>query len=432
LNRAANNNTSTFGHTLWTGLLVTAVILFVKWCFEHHPLYQGFQSSSYVWLQSRLRPPVSRDDLPVVVVDIHQLAPNEKEVNGIKFSVTPRKELLDLITKVADQRPSVIGIDIDFSPNQFGYMDLENDQVFFRTLMENSKNNKVPIFLGIRRSQDKFPQKWLGAAEFNSLAASIWIPPDERKVLKSIVVSNESATDSVRGRSMSLALAEAYLKHPIESSSGWIVRRDSQEQLAPNLKAEEFLVDFSPLKLMRDLRLTTRNPSTIADLGWTLRNRVVLIGDGETTDTRDSFRVPNVEYPSGIAGIFKHAAGVYTLIKAPLYELTTLGRIVVDFLLALMVLIPVALVRRKVAQDPGSTFAEHTAVLTFTVVVTVVAFIVGVVFVHLTRVMWDDLLFVILALSLHRIIAKIVYFCWTGIRRLPELLTRAFSNRRQT
>lgn len=431
MNRAANNNTSTFGHTLLTGLLVTAVILVIKWSFEHHPLYRGFQSSSYVWLQSRLRPPVSRDDLPVAIVDIHQLAPIEKQVNEIKFSVTPRTELLELISKVADQRPSVIGVDIDFSPNQFGYMDLENDQVFFRKLMEISKN-KVPIFLGIRRSQDKFPQKWLGAAEFNSLAASIWIPPDERKVLKSIVVSNESATESARGRSMSLALAEAYLKHPNESSSGWIVRRDSQEQLAPNVKAEEFLVDFSPLKLMRDLRLTTRNPSTIGDLGWTLQNKVVLIGDGETTDTRDTFLVPNVNYPSGIAGIFKHAAGVYTLIKAPLYELTTLGRIVVDFLLALMVLIPVALVRRKVAQDPGSTFAEHTAVLTFTVVVIVVAFIVGVMLVHLTRVMWDDLPFVIVALSLHRVIAKIVYFCWTGAKQIPELFSRAFSKRRQT
>jgi CHASE2 domain-containing sensor protein len=430
LNRAANNNQSTFGHTLWTGLLVTALILFIKWCFEHHRLYHGYQSSSYVWLQSRLQPPIGRDDLPVVIVDIHQLAPIEKQRNERKFLITPRNELLELITKVAEQRPSVIGVDIDFSPNQFGYMDLENDQVFFRNLMALSKNNNVPIFLGIRRSQEKAPERWLGATEFNSLAASIWMPPDQRKVLKSLVISTESAPEPRRGRSMALALAETHLNHPIQSSAGWILRSDSQEEIKPNVKAEEFLVDFSPLKLMQDLRLTTRNPSTIADLGWTLQGKVVLIGDGETNDTRDTFSVPNEAYPSGIAGIFKHAAGVYTLIKAPLYEFTTLGRIVVDFLLALMVLIPVALLRRKVAQVPGSTFAEHTAVITFTVVVITVAFFVGVMIVHLTRVMWDDLPFVILALCLHRLIAKTVYFGWTGVQRIPDLLIWVFSKRR--
>lgn len=430
MNRAANNNTSTFGHTLLTGLLVTAVILFIKWCFEHHRLYQGYQSSSYVWLQSRLRPPVGRDDLPVAIVDIHQLAPIEKQTNERKFFITPRYELLELITKVAEQGPSVIGVDIDFSPNQFGYMDLENDQVFFRKLMEVSKRTNVPIFLGIRRSQEKFPERWLGATEFNSLPASIWIPPDQRKVLKSLVISRESTAETRRGRSMALVLAEAHLKHPIQSSTGWIIRRDSQEEITPNVKAEEFLVDFSPLKLMQDLRLTTRNASSIADLGWTLQGKVVLIGDGETNDTRDTYGVPNDAYPSGIAGIFKHAAGVYTLIKAPLYEFTTFGRIVVDFLLALMVLIPVALLRRKVAQDPGSTFAEHTAVITFTVVVIIIAFFVGVMFVHFTRVMWDDLPFVILALCSHRLISKIVYFGWIGVRRIPELLTWAFTKRR--
>lgn len=429
MNRAANNN-STFGHTLLTGLLVTALILSIKWCFEHHRLYQGYQSSSYVWLQSRLRPPVGRDDLPVAIVDIHQLAPIEKQTNERKFLITPRNELLELITKVAEQGPSVIGVDIDFSPNQFGYMDLENDQVFFRKLMELSKRTNVPIFLGIRRSQEKVPERWLGATEFNSLPASIWIPPDPRKVLKSLMISRESVPEPRRGRSMALALAEAHLKHPIQSSTGWIVRRDSQEEISPNVKAEEFLADFSPLKLMQDLRLTTRNASSIADLGWTLQGKVVLIGDGETNDTRDTYGVPNDAYPSGIAGIFKHAAGVYTLIKAPLYEFTTLGRIVVDFLLALMVLIPVALLRRKVAQDPGSTFAEHTAVITFTVVVIIIAFFVGVMFVHFTRVMWDDLPFVILALCSHRLISKIVYFGWIGVRRIPELLEWAFTKRR--
>ncbi|HEX3250626.1 MAG TPA: CHASE2 domain-containing protein [Pyrinomonadaceae bacterium] len=427
---AANKNTSTFGHTLLTGLLVTAVILLIKWCFEHHRLYQGYQSSSYVWLQSRLRPPVGREDLPVAIVDIHQLAPIEKQLKERKFLITPRNELLDLISKVAEQGPSVIGVDIDFSPNQFGYMDPENDQVFFRKLMEITKGTKVPIFLGIRRSQEKSPERWLGAAEFKSLPASIWIPPDQRKVLKSVEISKEPAAEPLRGRSMAQALAEVHLKHPIQSSEGWIIRSDSHEEIAPNVKAEEFLVDFSPLKLMQDLRLTTRNPSTIADLGWTLQGKVVLIGDGETNDTRDTYGVPNDAYPSGIAGIFKHAAGVYTLVKAPLYELTPLGRIVVDFSLALMVLVPVALLRHKVAQDTGSTFAEHTAVITFTVVVIILAFFVGVMTVHLTRVMWDDLPFVILALCSHRIISKIVYLGWTGAQRIPELLDWAFTKRR--
>jgi CHASE2 domain-containing sensor protein len=427
-------HSQTFGHTLRTGLLVTAIVLFGKWCIEHHSLYRSLQFTCYSWLQSRLRPPLSRDDLSVVILDIHELAPVETEVNGKKFTVTPRAELLNLIKVVAKNKPSVIGVDIDFSPNEFGYLDTD-DPRFFRDLMKIKADEGIPIFVGIKRSQNKSPEKWLGVTEFASLAATIMIPPnDDRKMLRWVEVPQSSGDGSKRGQSMCSALAQALMKREQSErqSHGWFLTQESEEQVDSNLKAGEFLVDFSALKLLMDLRLTTRNSTTVSDLGWTLKDKAVLIGDGETSDARDTFPVPDLNHRRGIPGIFKHASGVYTLIKAPLYEMTTLGRLTADFALSLMVLVPLAIVRWMVTKRAKSPFAEHTAIGVFTVLATLVVLIIGVMFVHLTRVMWDDFLFVIVALWLHTPIAALIDSSWTAAKKLPKIITDIFSDSERT
>jgi CHASE2 domain-containing sensor protein len=417
-----------------TGLMVTALILFGKWCVEHHSLYQVLQSACYGWLQSSLRPPQNRADLPVVIVDIRGLDAVVNEVNGKKFTVTPRKQLLDLIVAVAAQKPAVIGIDIDFSPNEFGYLDPKDPQ-FFRSLMKIS-TPAMPVFIGIRRSQNKPPEKWLGVAEFAGLGADIMISPnDYRKMVKWVEVLNKSGSGgSSKGESMSAALARNVQKNPSpdNETSGWLLTQYSETELEPGLKAQEFLVDFSAINALNETRLTTVNPATISDLGWTLAGKAVLIGDGQTTDTRDTFPIPDYNHPRGVPGIFKHASAVYTLIKAPLYELTPFGRISVDLLLSLMVLVPVAIIRRKISRL-GKTlkirFSEATAIGLFTALITALALFIGVALVHRERVMWDDFLFVIAALWLHRAIAKGIQNCWSSAQKLPAFFIQIFSQK---
>jgi CHASE2 domain-containing sensor protein len=228
---------------------------------------------------------------------------------------------------------------------------------------------------------------------------------------------------------MCAALQRAITKRELSQDGllGWVLGQDSEEEIEPGLQAGEFLVDFSAIELLRDMRLTTISPAVVNDMGWTLKGKAVLIGDGETNDTRDTFPIPDSNHTRGVPGIFKHASAVYTLINAPLYELTALGRVTVDVLLSLMVLVPVAFFHRLVTQRTNSQFAERTAVGVFTAVVTLVVLIVGVVLVHQIRVMWDDFLFVIIALWLHRPIAEAMRSFWPAAKKLPAALIGIFS-----
>ena len=232
---------------------------------------------------------------------------------------------------------------------------------------------------------------------------------------------------------MSGALARAFTnsEDQFKGRFSWAWTQHTEEQVEPDLKAGEFLVDFSPIQALTDLRITTITPGVIADFGWAIKDKVVLIGDGETDSRRDTFYIPGLGAPQGVPGIYKHAAAAYTLIKAPLYELTPLGRIGLDLLLSAMVLVPVAGFRAFVSRQTENRFAEKTAVGLLTAFVTIIVLIVGVFFVHYTRIIWDDFLFVLLALWLHSVVAEKLYALWASIKKVPDLATKVLSQPEQ-
>jgi CHASE2 domain-containing sensor protein len=418
----------TFGHTIWTGLLVTVLILVVKLGFEHTTFYRSYQTATYNWLQSWLQPPHTRADLPVVVLDISKLESDVVEVKGTKFTVTPREKLLPLIQAVAAQSPSAIGVDIDFAPNQFGLLDPQRDQPFFRSLLKIKET--IPIFLGIGRTHGDHPRFWLSLPEFESLAADIVVPEDERKMFRWVETAPDPKSgQSGRGRSLSAALAEAYTQREQERRGwfAWAWTKDSIEQIEPYLKANEFLVDYSPVQTLQDMRVTTIEPLVVADFEWTLKDKVVLIGDGVTFDTRDTFPIPTLTHRRGVPGIYKHAAAVYTLIKAPLYELTGYGRILVDLFLSLMVLVPLAFLRRIISRRTNNRLAEESTIGLLIILVTVFAVVVGVVFVHYTRTIWDDFIFVIIALWIHRPVAHGLHWLYSASKEWPRQFLNVLS-----
>src|SRR5258707_843246 len=157
---------SSVSKSLATGLLITFIILGIKWCAEQTLLYKSIQTAAYVWLQGRLTPPMKREALPIVLVDISPLKPVARQVEGKEFSETPRDKLLELIRAVAKQHPRVIGVDIDFSPVEHGYVNFR-DPKFFRDVIPISKDKEspVPIFMGIKRSDNKPRENWLSDPE---------------------------------------------------------------------------------------------------------------------------------------------------------------------------------------------------------------------------------------------------------------------------
>lgn len=406
-----------FGRMVLTGVLVTVLILAGKLVFEHTDLYRGLQSASYSWLQSKLRPPRSRTELPVVIVDIASLQREEFQVEGKKYYRTPRKELQALVEAVVKQQPQAVGIDIDFSPDEIGYRDPGYDPIFFRKLLELS--NQVRIFVGIRRTQNRPPSNWLTAPEFESLAASIWGPPDQRKMLKWL---ERSDNPGVRGPGMSLALAQLVSDSQIEPQTRfqWALTPNSEEEIEPGLKAGEFLVDYSALQALQDTRITTKNPTVVEDMGWTLKGKVVLIGN--TAAVGDIHPVPVLNQPDGVPGIYKHASGVYTLIKAPLFELTGSGRVALDVILSCLVFLPVLGLSVVISRQTGSRLAERTAFALSTTIVTILALAIGVVFVSYVRTMWDDFPFVIVALWLHRPLDNFLHWFGPFVKKLPGMI----------
>ena len=404
-----------------SGIVITFLIVLVKWGAEHTDLYQGFQRAAYEWLQARLSPPHRRDDLPVVIVDIRDLEYETKELEGEKYSVTPREKLIPLIETIAAQQPRAIAVDVDFSPHKIGNLD-PRDPIYFRDLSTLSLRQQVPIFLGVFRSRNRPRNLWLGDPEFESLGTNVDNPDDNRKMF--------AWTSDAAGQkqlTMCKALADVFDPKASDNSSfpHWAVEQISEVQQKDGRKAGEFLVDFSAVGTLEDTRLKSINLDVIKDQGWTLTNKAVLIGDGTLYDARDSVIIPMQGRTKPVPGIYLQAAAAYTLIQSPIYEVTALGRFLLDLGLALIVLSGVIGVRILLRKS-GSRFAHLSATYFFIVLVTIVVVIVGILLVHKTHVLWDDFAFVLLGLWFHPMVELLLAPLGRVIKASPPVLREFF------
>jgi len=373
------------------GVLFIALLAGVKVIVEHTSLGETIEESGYDWLQRRL---ASSDPVPVVVVDITDLEPQEFNVNGQIGVATPRKTLQGLIAAATEQKARAIGVDIDFSPDTSGYI-WPGDPQFFDFCLQN----KVPVFLGISRTESLTPDKWLGSDDFQPLAASMIVPSgDTRKMPKWIRVDKDAA----RGPTLGAALAGGFQRSE-SSLANWLHRYQlvdqvSERELGQGVEVGEFPVDYSPLKSLIDKTLKTTNPIVIKDQGHLLRDKIVLFGRGKLSNDADRFTVESFEQQ--VPGVYIHACAAYTLRNAPLYELTWPSRLGVDLSLSLVVLLSVVAVRAYF-RNRKTKLAENRLQFAFSFLIVLLALIFGVGFVAKTRILWSDFLLVVAMLILH-------------------------------
>jgi CHASE2 domain-containing sensor protein len=404
---------------------VIAFVLTIKLIVERTTFGKEIELLGYNFLQLQLSP----RRLPVDIVDISDLEPLDF-IDGQIVRATPRDKLKGIIEAIADQQPRAIGVDIDLSPDDFGYVH-PHDKEFFQFCKEIRKLRGVPLFLGINRTMIRPPNEWLGSATNRDMAASISAPQDSSRMIRFLKIEDESMDDGIRRfwtcKSMSAALAEAYGPQGFfidKLVSCDFLERFSQKPLGSGLTAEEFLVDFSPIESIEPLR--TIEPIVLRDRSQRKRfqGKVVLIGDAAQDKATDNFLVPG--RPQPYAGVFLHACATYTLIKAPLYLMTWKGRVGVDLLLSMSICLTILLIRLYYNNRRPEEVAVARLEVSFTFLVVFVAMIGGVMFVRITRVVWDDFMLVLPALAFHPTIKRYLEWIWGQARQYAPVAFHKF------
>jgi hypothetical protein len=407
------SNTRGIGRDLLRGALFMVLLLGLKVAIEHTKLGKDIEHWGYLVLQRQL---VAEPE-SIQIVDISDLPASEIEIDGQTYVATSRAALSQLIQAIADQSPKAIGVDIDFSPDDQGYI-TPKDPEFFQFCLDLG----VPVFLGILRTQALPPVLWLKEKSYQPLAANIIIP-NASTVKMPAALQTSPNLDS--GPTISAALAGAFEAAQCgeQFRRAGLADQFSVKELGEGGSVTEFLVDYGPLDHLIDKRLRTSDPNEIKKNGRVFENKIVLIGDGTLGSGEATFVVPGKSQP--ISGVYVHAAAAYTLTKMPLYELNWKGRLVIDVVLVAIVLLLVALVKFIFRKEREKRIATERIQLIFIVIVVVTAFGVGVLFVYETCVMWTDFILALGALVLHPSIERRLESLWHFVKRTVPHAVRA-------
>lgn len=389
---AGKSRAAMLWHDVKKSVVLSATIVVAMILFEHTPVGEHVERLGYDVLQSRLR----SADIPVTVVDISELASKS-------WNATPRETIKRAIAAIAERNPRAIGVDIDFSPDDFGYLRKE-DPAFFDSCLDIRKQKGIPVLLGIARTALKPPAQWLGSEKYQSLAANIYIPLDSRLMLHSLDVGGRISV-----RSLSALLANAYaaaqdVKPKSLPAMKYLERVGFVENistivLAKGLTVREFWIDYSPIDEIRNQRLQSVNPAFLNDAGnrrW-IEDHVVILGDVVNAGAADRFSARGEEYP----GVLLHACAANTLITGPLYVVTALGRLTIDIICIVLVLACVTLIRWMYERGGSKRVAVSRLEFVLMCILLLAPLALGVAFVRSTRILWNDFLLGASALLLH-------------------------------
>jgi hypothetical protein len=181
-------------------------------------------------------------------------------------------------------------------------------------------------------------------------------------------------------------------------------------------EAHEFFANFGSIPFIVERTVSAATAADVYAKGESLGGKVVMIGRARPGDAPDMFRVPGVALP--VAGVYLQAAGVYTLLDAPLYRLTAIGRVVID---VLVTLIPTAMVLlRSVRNRIKTSLLDPSAMAKVLGCLVLIGGYFGVVW---TRVLWTDYIPVGLSLLLHGPLERFVAATAYSLRRIRRRST---------
>jgi CHASE2 domain-containing sensor protein len=395
------------------GLLLAIVLMLLKGMLEQWEFGKQLEQMTYSMLQMRLFYDATGRDLPITVVDICGLAPLPAEYGGRTELVTPRGPLMDIIKGIARHKPRGIGIDLNLSPGPAGYI-TSADSGLLQSLLQ-LRQEGTPTYVGIYESVVLPPDKWLGRQEFEPLAAYLTVPnPEHTEPSIRMVEWVQPAGVSKPCPSLSSAMARS-VQGDVPSPLHWAVTRANIRKEA-EFSASEFLVDYGPLEDLIAQRVPAEDAGGVANQAARIRERLVFVGRGSPGQSTDQFNIPGRGMP--VPGIYLHAAATYTLLQAPLYRLTHVGRIAADAFAALLVFVPILLARVYFSRRIRSETTVHRLHVLLSAVVILGILAVGHLLVHWVRLIWTDQLMVIGALLIHSPVERFIVWSLGYVRKV--------------
>src|SRR5215213_9859606 len=366
------------------GLITNFILLGAKVVFERTDVGSRIESYGYELLQSYLPSFTSREEMPLIVIDIGKLE------GGTDEQPTPRDALKQIIGAIAKQNPRAIALAIDFSLKENGGWQDRNDPDFFDYCLSLRDDTGIPIFLGVGRSIKDPPDAWLGVKKYKSLAVGLdFQHPNTNKVF----LWTRPANTSEHLPSLSLALAKTYresLPTPPTLFAPMLAKIEDYDPKTEKLNEGEqgyakALVNYSMLGVIETQSIPTRSAGSIEEFKERFRNKLVLIG--RITEARDRIRV--VGRNQDVPGVLLHASAAYTLVESPLF-----------------ILIFVAVIRYR--NRKNADYDWHRKEWRAFIITIALVFVSGIILVRWVVIIWFDFLIVIIALLFHPILEKAV------------------------
>jgi CHASE2 domain-containing sensor protein len=409
------------------GVVVIAAVIIAKTGIERTRTGQWIELASYEFLQFRMASSQLTKNLDVAVLDISGLPRPDKDNQVLQTSPSNIEDLVSALA-TCSPTPRGIGIDIDYSPRE---KESEPNAALRRLLDSCLRTSErgIPVFVGIARTVAEKPDRWLWEPAYESLAANLLIPNEHNGVRKMWLWFEVQEIGS-RSKCLSAALVKRVAKPPSNLAwlSEWAIEQFKTENYTSNgvtCTAEEFLVDYAPLDQIKNSALNSVRVESVKGNEELFSGKFVLIGDSKAPSPEDKFVIPGRR--DLVPGVLLNACAVHTLSGSPVFELTAPGRTALDAVFAGTVLgLTLGIdwfTRKKIGRRIDRVRVHR--VLTWLVVLC--GLMAGVVFVHFTRVIWNDFLFVIAALLVHSRFEHLLEGCikWTkeaGRRFLHGLL----------
>ncbi|HJY87113.1 MAG TPA: CHASE2 domain-containing protein [Candidatus Acidoferrales bacterium] len=383
-------------------ILAVALVGTREWFEKNTESGKWIEFSTYDIIESILASKPIPEKIPITIVDLSGLKTEGIQAAQKGDQATPRdKRLKDPLEKLVNLGAEGIAVDVDFSPQET--YRTPDDPSFFQFCLDLWKHRHAPIYLGVWQRQALPRQLWLLDPSYEKLGVSILAP---RLQTQNMVKCFQLHAQSECGPTLSEALAGELLKDT-PPPSHFVARHPrlfqavSTEELSKNVSVGTFPVDFSPLSNLRTSDHTIRSLelNELEANARLIEGHVVLVGDVRSPEPSDEFRVPG--QLDQVPGVYVHACAIYTLTQAPLYIFTRATRWGVDLLLALLIILAVAGLRLYHNSRTTPEVAVTRVQGTLTIVVVVIVLLVSAVFVHRTRLLWDDFLLVMFTFLMH-------------------------------